>query len=91
MYNEYTKNMGTLNIRIDKDIKTKAGKTLSALGLDTSTAVRIFLHQVVVEKGLPFTPTSNPVAIRQRWDKEVARARERGRRFETAQEALSDL
>jgi len=39
--------MGTINVRIDRDIKAKAGKTLSALGLDTSTAVRIFLHQVV--------------------------------------------
>ena len=81
--------MGALNIRIDKNIKAKAGKTLSALGLDTSTAVRIFLHQVVLEKGLPFTPTRNPVALRMQWDKEVERARENGRRFETAREALA--
>lgn len=83
--------MGTLNVRIDQSIKAKAGKTLSALGMDTSTAVRIFLHQVVVEKGLPFIPTRNSVAIRAQWDKEVAEAKKNGRRYNTAEEALADL
>ena len=83
--------MGTLNVRIDKDIKIKAGKTLSALGLGTSTAVRLFLYQVVAEKGLPFIPTRNPVTIRAQWDKEVALARKNGRRYKTAKETLADL
>jgi len=83
--------MGTLNIRIDKNIKAKAGKTLSALGLDTSTAVRLFLHQVVVERGLPFTPTKNSAAIRAQWDKEVTMAKKNSRRYKTAEEALADL
>ena len=83
--------MDTLNIRIDKNIKAKAGKTLSALGLDTSTAVRIFLHQVVVERGLPFIPRRNSVAIRAQWDKEVAEAKKSSRRYKTAAEALSNL
>ena len=83
--------MDTLNIRIDKNIKAKAGKTLSALGLDTSTAVRIFLHQVVVENGLPFVPTRNSVAIRAQWDKEVAEAKKNSRRYKTAAKALFDL
>lgn len=83
--------MGTLNVRIDKNIKAKAGKTLSALGLDTSTAVRIFLHQVVVEKGLPFIPTRNPEVICMRWDKEVADAKKNSHRYKTAKEVLADL
>ena len=83
--------MGTLNVRIDENIKAKAGRTLSALGLDTSTAVRIFLHQVVVERGLPFIPTRNPEAIRAQWDKEVADAKKSGRRYKTSDEALADL
>lgn len=83
--------MGTLNVRIDKEIKAKAGKALSALGLDTSTAVRIFLHQVVVEKGLPFIPTRNPATIRAQWDKEVSMAKRNSRRYKTAAEALADL
>ena len=83
--------MGILNVRIDKNIKTKAGKILSALGMDTSTAVRLFLHQVVAEKGLPFTPTRNPAAIRAQWDKGVAHAKKNSRRYNTAKEALADL
>ncbi|HEY4509461.1 MAG TPA: type II toxin-antitoxin system RelB/DinJ family antitoxin [Candidatus Paceibacterota bacterium] len=83
--------MGTLNVRIDKNIKAKAGKTLSAIGLDTSTAVRIFLHQVVLEKGLPFIPTRNPETIRAQWDKEVADAKKNSRRYKTSAEALADL
>ncbi|MBI2577927.1 MAG: type II toxin-antitoxin system RelB/DinJ family antitoxin [Candidatus Wildermuthbacteria bacterium] len=71
--------MGTLNIRIDKEIKEKAGKTLSSLGLDTSTAIRLFLHQVVIEQGLPFTPTKNLSIIRKRWDKDVANAKKSSR------------
>lgn len=83
--------MGTLNVRIDKNTKIKAGKTLSALGLDTSTAVRLFLHQVVVEKGLPFIPTRNPKTIRAQWDKEVANAKKNSPHYKTAKEALADL
>lgn len=83
--------MGTINVRIDKDIKAKARKTLSALGLDTSTAVRIFLHQVVAEKGFPFIPTKNSETISAQWDKEVIMAKKNSRRYKTAREALADL
>ena len=83
--------MDTLNVRIDKNIKAKAGKRLSALGLDASTAVRIFLYQVLAEKGLPFIPTRNSAAIRAQWDKEVTEAKRGNRRYKTAAEALSDL
>lgn len=82
--------MGVINVRIDKDIKAKAGKMLSALGLDTSTAIRLFLHQVVAEKGLPFIPTRNSTTIRAQWDKEVANAK-KSHRYTTAKEALAGL
>ena len=32
----------------------------------------MFLYQVVAEQGIPFIPTKNPVAIRARWDAQVA-------------------
>jgi DNA-damage-inducible protein J len=63
--------MTTLNIRIEDEIKERANKTLSSMGLDMSTAVKIFLNQVIEEKGMPFTPTKNPALIRAKWDKEV--------------------
>ena len=80
----------TVNVRIDKKIKAEASKTLAGLGLDMSTAVKMFLYQVVTDQGIPFTPTKNPVAIRARWDAQVAEAL-KGPGYKTAKEALRGL
>jgi DNA-damage-inducible protein J len=83
--------MTTLNIRIDEKTKSHAFKVLSKLGLDMSSAVKVFLSQVIIEGGLPFTPTSNPKTIRAKWDKEVAIAMKSKKYFKTSKEALSDF
>lgn len=80
----------TINIRMDKKVKTDASKALAKMGLDMSTAIKLFLHQVVMEQGMPFTPTSNPAAIRARWDAQVAAAL-KSPSYPTAQDALRDL
>lgn len=67
----------TVNVRLEKKIKAKANKVLSGLGLDMSTAVKMFLYQVVAEQGIPFVPTKNPAVIRARWDAQVADALKR--------------
>ncbi|MDN0044153.1 type II toxin-antitoxin system RelB/DinJ family antitoxin [Mediterraneibacter glycyrrhizinilyticus] len=41
-------------IRIDEDIKKLATALFNELGLDMSTAVKLFLHQCVLRGGLPF-------------------------------------
>ena len=41
-------------VRLDAELKKDATEILNQLGLDVSTAVKIFLHQVVNNKGLPF-------------------------------------
>ena len=64
----------TINIRIDKKIKKEAAYTLSELGLDMSTAVKMFLNQVVVEQGIPFTPKRSAAVIRKEWDAQVKEA-----------------
>ncbi len=66
--------MTTINIRIEDETKAQAAKTFAKLGLDMSSAVKIFLNQVVHEKGLPFIPTINPTALRDRWDAQVKEA-----------------
>jgi len=40
--------------RIDVSKKIEAEAILSALGLSTSDAIRLFINQVIMEKGLPF-------------------------------------
>lgn len=43
------------NITIDSETKAKAQELLADLGLDLSTAVNIFLRQMIRENALPFT------------------------------------
>ena len=43
-----------MTVRIDPDIKNKAAEYLKKMGLTTSEATRLFLHSVVLHKGLPF-------------------------------------
>ena len=43
-----------IRLRIDSGIKLEAQALLERFGLTMSDAIRLFLHQVVIEKGLPF-------------------------------------
>lgn len=43
-----------LNIRTDKDIKDKADKIFSELGLNMTTAINMFLRTTIRENGIPF-------------------------------------
>jgi DNA-damage-inducible protein J len=43
-----------VHIRIDRNTKQKAAKTLAAMGLSVSDAVRMMLLRVAAEKALPF-------------------------------------
>ena len=82
--------MTTINIRIEEKVKVRAARTLSRLGLDMSSAVKLFLNQVVAEDGLPFKPTRSAKEIRARWDAGVAEALTRPG-YRTAKELLRDL
>ena len=46
--------MATLQIRVDDEIKTAADSLFNSLGLDTSTAVRMFLSASLANDGIPF-------------------------------------
>ena len=44
----------TIQVRVDDDIKTKADVLFKDLGMDTTTAIRIFLTQAIANDGFPF-------------------------------------
>ena len=44
-------------LRIDDDLKKQANAIFEELGLDFSTAVRIFLKRTVQQNGIPFSMT----------------------------------
>ena len=83
--------MTTVNVRIEEKTKVAASKALASMGLDLSTGVKLFLHQVVTEQGLPFLPTKNPRALRAKWDREVAEALKHGKRYTDAKALFKDL
>jgi DNA-damage-inducible protein J len=43
-----------MTLRVDSKVKEDAAHYLSQIGLTTSEAVRLFLHSVVLHKGIPF-------------------------------------
>ena len=46
--------MATIQVRLDDVIKTEADSLFASLGLDTSTAVRMFIMESLDKYGLPF-------------------------------------
>ena len=46
--------MGALQVRVDDELKNQASEILDKLGIDLSTAVRMFLKKVILEGGIPF-------------------------------------
>lgn len=44
----------TIQLRVDDELKKKSDKLFRELGIDTTTAIRIFLSQAVSENGFPF-------------------------------------
>lgn len=43
-----------INIRIDPETKSSAEKLFSSFGITVTDAINIFLHQSIMEGGLPF-------------------------------------
>ena len=43
-----------INIRTDSELKAKSQAVLTDLGLDMSTAINVFLNQVVYRQAIPF-------------------------------------
>ncbi|MGO9232298.1 MAG: type II toxin-antitoxin system RelB/DinJ family antitoxin [Bryobacteraceae bacterium] len=77
-----------VHIRIDQRVKDKASKTLAAMGLSVSDAVRMLLVRVAAEKALPFevkVPNSTTVKAMQAAD------RREGKRYRSAEALLKDL
>ncbi len=46
--------MSQIQIRIDEKTKKDAKKVLDKLGVDMTSAIKIYLKQIVINKGIPF-------------------------------------
>ena len=45
---------GTIQVRVEDELKSKSDALFKDLGTDTTTATRMFLTQAVVTNGFPF-------------------------------------
>ncbi|MGR1347472.1 type II toxin-antitoxin system RelB/DinJ family antitoxin [Streptococcus agalactiae] len=52
--------MSTVAVRVDVQLKDDATKLFQSLGLDMSTAVKMFLIQSVKTQSIPFEIKNNP-------------------------------
>jgi len=77
-----------VHVRVDEDVKERATKTLAAMGLSVSDAVRMMLVRVAVEKALPFeVRVPNAVTVKALKDADKGK----GKRFRTPEEAFKEL
>ena len=51
----------TINIRTDSEVKSQAQDVLSKLGLDLTTAVNLFLRQVICDQSVAFAVSVAPL------------------------------
>lgn len=50
-----------LNIRIDSDVKKQAEEIFADMGMTTTTAINVFMKQVIKTGSIPFQITTRPV------------------------------
>ncbi len=82
--------MATLQIRIDDMLKKQADTLFSSLGLDTSTAIRIFLNASIENAGIPFSVQHNkPSYSLQEAVYDSRHRRDLNGPFDTAEDAVA--
>jgi len=64
----------TIQVRVDSNLKKEATEIFEQIGLDMSSAVKLFLQQAVNRKGIPFHLLADdyPVALYQLSEDEVS-------------------
>jgi DNA-damage-inducible protein J len=89
--------MATIQIRIDEKTKRSAKRVLDALGIDMSTAIKTYLKQIAIRKGMPFrlvtqnglTPAEERAILKA--SKEAAQGKNVKGPFESADELIKSL
>ena len=56
--------MAIVQVRVDDELKNQASVIFNELGIDLSTAIRMFLKRTVLEKGIPFDTKLDEVTLK---------------------------
>ena len=84
----------TIQIRIDSKTKKAARKTLNELGIDMSSAVKLFLTNVITRQAIPLdlkTENGFTLAQEQALIEEAEAAKRSSRKFATIEALMKDL
>ena len=84
----------TINLRVNSEIKESTGKILAAMGLTFSEAFNLMLHQIQIQKALPFeivSFTHNPKPETLELINRIENGKEKLYRFNSVEELLADL
>ena len=83
--------MATIQVRVDDSMKAEADSLFSALGLDTSTAVRMFLAAALYNNGIPFAVKRTPEINTNTNLHEAIARRKAGERFYAIEECIKEI
>lgn len=84
----------TIQIRVDMETKKKADKTFKNMGLDMSSGVKLFLHQVVRSGSIPFvirTENGFTPAQERQMIKETKEALKNAKQYKNFKEMMADI
>ncbi len=86
--------MTTIQVRTKEKTKKSAMQILQKLGLDLSTAINMYLVQIIVKKGIPFeilTENGMTPAAERKILKEMKWALKHGKRYKTTEAMYKDI
>ena len=97
----YEHPMATIQVRMSDEDKAKAEAVLKEMGMDMTTAVRVYLKRIAVTGGIPFPVTSRRLTVNgftPEFEAEVLASAEEAKcgkglshAFDTAEEAIAYL
>ena len=86
----------TIQTRIDTDLKKNAENILSSIGLDITSAIRLFLTQCVVQRRLPFQavapeePNEETIAAMQEAE-DIASGKIKSKGYDDVDKMIEDI
>ena len=86
--------MATIHVRTNDQRKKAVQQILDTLGIDLSTAINMYLVQIIVKQGIPFEiVTENGLTPDEEKEilKEIAWAKKHGKRYSSPKEMFKDI
>ncbi len=86
-------NTATVQVRMDAELKKQAEKALKSMGLNMSTAINLFMHQVANQGKIPFeiTAANTPNAETRKTINDVRNGKNLSKSFDSVEEMMADL